>query len=336
MGRVFDLMESEPIRDILSKINHTLKRNKALRNPRGGLRFAAVDGHELFRSRSRCCEGCCIRHLTVNDKEVIEYYHRVVACHLIGFKIPIPLDIEPILPGENEVAAAKRLIERVLVRYARFFDVIVADALYLESSFINFCLEHKKHLISVLKENCPCLLEDAMDLFKKIPARSYKEGETAIQLWDEEGFGTLEKAKAPLRIVHTHEDEIVRKRVAGQWIQRKQAHDRWWATTLPKSELSAEVVRWAARSRWDIENDLFNTLVTHWSMNHCFKHASNAITNFLLTLLVAFVLVQSFYHLNLKSPISGKFTLIAITSLFLMGLASETFSLSWLESLPGP
>jgi len=161
-----------------------------------------------------------------------------------------------------------------------------------------------------------------------------KEGEAAIQLWDEEGFNTLEKAKAPLRIVHTFEREVTRKRIAGQWVKKEKTHDRWWATTLPKSELSAEGIRWAARRRWDIENDLFNTLVTHWSMNHCFKHDPKAITNFLLTLLAAFVLVQSFYHLNLKSPLSNKFTLIAITSLFLMSLASEIFSLSWLESLP--
>lgn len=336
MGRVFALMDPEPLRDILSKINHTLKRNKALRDSRG-LRFVAVDGHELFKSRSRCCSGCLVRKLTVNGVEVTEYYHRIVACHLIGFKIPVPLDVDPILPGENEVSAAKRLIERVLTRYARFFDVIVADALYLESPFINFCLEHKKHLIAVLKANCPSLLEDAKGLFEKIdPARSYTEGGATIQIWDEEGFNTLEHAKVPLRIVHTHEQEVVRKRVARQWVQKTQVHDRWWATTLPKSELSPEGIRWAARHRWDVENDLFNTLVTHWDMNHCFKHDPKAIINFLLTLLVAFVLVQSFYHLNLKSPMRHQFTLIAITALFLMNLASETFSLSWLESLPDP
>jgi len=73
------------------------------------MRFASIDGHELFSSRSRCCAKCLKRKVTVRGKEVIEYYHRIVVCHLVGFDLALPLDLEPILPGEGEVIAAKRL-----------------------------------------------------------------------------------------------------------------------------------------------------------------------------------------------------------------------------------
>jgi hypothetical protein len=47
LGRVFDTLDSAPLRQMLVRINHQLKRNKVL--PReGNLRFAAVDGHEFF------------------------------------------------------------------------------------------------------------------------------------------------------------------------------------------------------------------------------------------------------------------------------------------------
>lgn len=47
LGRVFDGLDSAPLRWMLMRINHQLKRNKVL--PReGNLRFAAVDGHEFF------------------------------------------------------------------------------------------------------------------------------------------------------------------------------------------------------------------------------------------------------------------------------------------------
>ncbi|MFH1665587.1 MAG: hypothetical protein ABIA77_05535 [Candidatus Omnitrophota bacterium] len=150
IGRVYSVMDLDPLRDVLVGANHRLKRNKVLRTDLP-FRFAAVDGHELFASRSRCCAGCSTRTITINGEEVTEYYHRVVVCYLIGFKIPLPLDVEPVLPGEGEVIAAKRLLERVFCKYPRFFDVVVGDALYMEAPFINFCLLHRKHVITVLK-----------------------------------------------------------------------------------------------------------------------------------------------------------------------------------------
>ena len=148
IGRVFAQIESEIIRDMLSAINHKLKRNKALRTD-WPMRFVSIDGHELFSSRSRCCSLCSTRTITVEGEPVTEYYHRVVACHLVGFDLALPLDCELILPGEGEVIAAKRLLIRVLERYPRFFDGVAADALYLEAPFINLCLKHNKHVIVV-------------------------------------------------------------------------------------------------------------------------------------------------------------------------------------------
>lgn len=47
LGRVYARMDSEPLRHLLSAIHHRLKRNKAV-GTLGGLRVAAVDGHEFF------------------------------------------------------------------------------------------------------------------------------------------------------------------------------------------------------------------------------------------------------------------------------------------------
>jgi hypothetical protein len=47
MGDVLGLMESDQLREMLSRINHQLGRNKALRND-WPLRVGAFDGHEFF------------------------------------------------------------------------------------------------------------------------------------------------------------------------------------------------------------------------------------------------------------------------------------------------
>jgi hypothetical protein len=88
-------------------------------------------GMNFFPSRHRHCSGSLERKIKVGKEEVIEYYHRGVVCHLIGLELATPLDVEPIRPGEGEVTAAKRLAERVFGNYSRFFEAVVADALYM-------------------------------------------------------------------------------------------------------------------------------------------------------------------------------------------------------------
>ena len=86
-------------------------------------------GTNFFPTKKRKWPGFCERkHKTVNGEDV-DYYYRMTACNLLNTQIDLPLDAEPILPGENEVASAKRMIERLCNNCTRFFDVIVADAL---------------------------------------------------------------------------------------------------------------------------------------------------------------------------------------------------------------
>ena len=92
---------------------------------------AAVDGHEFFSSRKRCCPHCQTRTLTVQGEKVTEYYHQGVVCHLIGQDLALVLDVELLRPGEGEETAAKRLLERVFTDYPRFFDIVVGRRVVL-------------------------------------------------------------------------------------------------------------------------------------------------------------------------------------------------------------
>ena len=156
------------------------------------MRFVSIDAHELFSSRSRWCQKCLRRTITVKGEEVTEYYHRIVVCHLVGFDLALPLDLEPLLPGEGEVIAAKRLFKRILKKYQRFFDGLVVDSLYLEAPFINFCVKHGTHVIAVLKSERRVLMQDAEGVFKVIEPLTLKEGNLTARMWDAEGFSTLE------------------------------------------------------------------------------------------------------------------------------------------------
>ena len=255
----------------------------------------------------------------MDDQEVTEYYHRGAVCHLIGQDLAIPLDVELQRPGEGEVSAAKRLLERVFANYSRYFDAVVGDGLYLEAPFINFCLEHHKHIVVVVKGDQRLLLQDAQGLFsQRAPDGQWTEGRRTIQYWDDEGFTSCAGVSQPLRVLHTVETVQSRERIARQWKETAKTSAWYWATSFSQRQFPVRKFWQAGHWRWDIENDCFNTTSTHWGLDHVFKHEPTAIVNFVLTLFLAFVLLQCFWQRNLKSPLRDHFTLI--------GLAAELYA----------
>jgi hypothetical protein len=262
---------------------------------------------------------------------VIEYYHRGVVCHLVGFDIAVPLDVELIRPGEGEIIAAKRLLERVLQRYGRFIDAVIGDALYFEAPFFNFCIDHGKHVIAVIKGDQRALLQDAQGLFAQMKPGLWDEPRRLTQFWDVEGFSSAEGIKGPLRVLHAYETITKRERIGKEWIETVEDHHWWWATTFPLSQLPSHQLWKVGHQRWDVENDLFNTLSTHWALDHCFKHDPTAIVNFILTLFIAFVLLQSFYLRNLKSPCRIHLTLIGLADELHLSLTLLKTHAPWLD-----
>ena len=132
-----------------------------------------------------------------------------------------------------------------------------------------------------------------------------------MQFWDEEGFTSCEGVKPPLRFVRT--ETSAQAGADRQPVAETDETTTWsWATTLTKAQLSTRGLWRCGHARWDIENDCFNTLATHWGLNHCFKHTAQAIVNFLLTSFVVYALLQSFWLRNLKPALRAGLTLIAL------------------------
>ena len=323
IGRVYALADSGGPRRILVDVHHRLKRNKALADG-DDLKFAAVDGHEFFTSRKRCCAQCQQRTIKVHGADVVEYYHQGVVCHLVGHRLAVPLDVELLRPGEGEETAAKRLLKRVFVNYPRFFDAVCGDALYFDAPFLNLCLEHGKHALVVVKGEHRLLLQDARGVFAQQPPGVWEDRHGAVRYWDAEGFTTAEGVQQPLRVLHTVETTRRRERVAGAWRAKEETSVWYWATTLSKRQLPTRRAWRAGHGRWDVENDCFNTLSTHWGLDHCFKHSPAAIVNFVLTLFLAYVLVQCFWERNLKGPLRAALgTLLGLAEELRRGLGPD-------------
>lgn len=239
--------------------------------------------------------------------------------HLIGFGLPIVPDLEPILPGEGEIAAAKRLLERLLLRYGRFFDAVVGDALYFEAPFMAFCRSHKLHLLAVVKNDNPALLADIDGLTTGAPDLERDEEGRTVRYWDVEHLST-DSIDEPFRALRVEETWTERHRVADRWVyEERQSH--WvWGTTIPSDLIPMRQIRRVGHERWKIENSIFNALSRDWALDHCFHHHPDAILNLLLILFLAHLFVACFHSRSMKAPVRGRLTLIAVATEILMGL----------------
>jgi len=285
----------------------------------------------FFPSRQRCCPQCLQRRLVGKGEEVVEYFHRGVVFYLVGFRMPVPLDVEMIRPGEGELTAAQRLLPRVVKSYGRLFDVVLGDGLFFNAPFFHLCLSLGKEVITVLKDEGRVLFQDAQGVFSLTAPQVWEEGNQKIQAWDAEGFTSAEGIEVPLRVLRTQEVITRRRRRGKGWVQEKETHHWEWVTTLPAARLSSCLLWQIGHARWEVENDLFHTLATYWSLDHCFRHEPTAILNFTLTLFIAFVLLQSFYLGNLKPERRAHLTFIAIAQELLCALAIMDRFAPWLR-----
>jgi len=299
MGYVYERLECQQLREALIRLYKKLRRNKAL-GPVAGLMTAVVDGHELTASYKRCCEKCSTRTVHTAQGDTLQYYHRVVALQLLGPRFQLLVDFELERPGEDEVAAAMRLIRRVIQRVPRAFSVVILDSLYARAAVVKLLLKHHKDVIPVLKDERRDLLQDAKGLFEVEPPKEFTRGRTHYQQWDIEGFTTWPQVGRPMRVVRSLETTTRRERVGKKWKTTSTTHDWVWTTTLSRGQASTQAIVELGHARWRIENQGFNELCTFWHFDHVFRHDANAILGLLLTLALAFNVFHAFWALNLK------------------------------------
>jgi len=299
-GRVMSAVDCDGLRRVLNGVYSCRKRSKSLKGFVHDLVGLVVDGHESSASYRRCCPGCLTRTVHTAEGDRTQYYHRLVAAMLLFEKDRMPIDCEMQRPGEEEVACAIRLMERILVAYPRAFQVVVADGLYLRSDFFNLLRRHGKHVMAVLKDERRDLMKDARGLFDGPPTALLRRGKTECRCWDIGDFTSWPGLDGSVRVVRSVESSLVHRQFDGQ---EQETVSEWiWAMTIPQAQLGTEGVLSLGHGRWSIENEGgFNELVNVWHADHVYKHTANAIAAFWLMSMLVFNLFHAFVNRNLKA-----------------------------------
>lgn len=290
-------MDVTALRKGLEGVYRRLKRNKALGGI-GGWDIAVLDGHEMHTSYLRRCTGCLQRTVQTKKGERIQYYHRHVTLMLVTEKLRLLLDMEPQRSGEDEVATARRLLERVLATYPRAFQVLLADALYAEAPFINFLADRHKHVLIVFKDDRRDLYRDTLALCALQGPESGEYRGRQCKWWDIPDLTSWPQVTPSVRVVRSRETYSIRRQNTQQ--PEEQISDWMWVTTLNRAQTKTDLVVRLGHARWDIENYGFNELVNAWHADHVYKHHPKAIEAFCLVAYLAYDLFHAFLALNVK------------------------------------
>lgn len=316
MAYVLERYRLEDWRTVLVSTNQTLKRNRVFESAKiNGLLAVSIDANEQFNSRHRCCEACCQRKIkgrtqTGQEVEMDEFYHRMVYACLHGPHLSVVLDVEPIRPGEDEAAAALRMLGRMRRLYGpRFFDVVTVDAWYTKTPFIRAVRRLGWSVVSVLKQERFDVYQEASTLAAAQAPERFDSEERQIELRQVCDLTLTEEGDQPVRVVLSDEEWTQVNHIAGRRVAKPmKSHWRWIAT--PELDAYSKQVIWRiGHHRWAIENHVFNELTKYYHLEHCPHHHPVAVLARLLILVLAFNLFEVFVRLHGKLWQAGKVSL---------------------------
>jgi hypothetical protein len=234
-GYVSARMHPDQLRRAGRWIVRQLKRGKAFEaNKINGLLVVSLDANEQFCSDHRCCADCLRREVTCKDahgQEVkkTQYYHKQVYAQLSGPQLSVILDFEPMRPGEEECAAALRLLRRLHREYGpRFFDVVVVDSWYANGPFLQTVVEVLGWpVIAVLKQERYEAHQEALALTRnEKPTQVVERDGRQVEIWDVAAVRFTNSYPGPVRVVRVRERWTERQRVGGAW-QRQTKEQQW-------------------------------------------------------------------------------------------------------------
>jgi hypothetical protein len=341
-GYVTERLDAEDLRRGLAGCVKTLKQNKALESSKiNGLLFCSLDANEHFSSRSRCCPDCCQRHIEETGPDgqkhkVTEYYHRYVFAQINGPKINVLLDIEPIRPGEDECAAALRLLGRGRRIYGpRFFDAVTADAWYAKGPFLRAVDKLGWAWVVVLKREDMEVFQEARQLSQgREPDASFDDQKRnrQVRLWEVKDLDFSQQYGQPVRVVRSEEKWTqIRKREGRRERQARQS--LWvWAASEELDGYAPKVIYEGGHRRWGIENKAFNELTQGYHLEHCYHHEPASMLAQMLILSWGFLLFTAFAQLNSKLLGLGKTTLKALAKQLDLALEEDLPWEQWFQS----
>ena len=295
MRNIIDQIDSETaFRPIFKELFNKLQRGKHLEQYQTlpGKYLLNVDGTQYYSSDKVDCQRCLVR----GTKNKQYNCHQVLQGAIVkaGLRQVIPVMPEEIRAQDGEIKedcetnAFKRFLAKFRKDHDKLGIIINADALYSTTPIITTIADHKaNYIFKIEKANHKTLINNvASGVKSKIETLSLRKNKLIIQ-WvnDVELFSSTK-----VRTNYMEAWELVPQK---DGTNKSQYYGKW-ITDLEITSNNARTLIDAARARWKIENECFNSLKNHgYNIEHNYGHGSNNLCyNFYNFTLLAFTMHQ--------------------------------------------
>lgn len=284
-------------------IHRKLKRGKGFEASKvKGHLVASLDAKEQFCSDHRCCADCLSRQVTCKNADGQEvkktqYYHKRVYAQLSGPELSVILDFEPMRQGEEECAAALRLLRRLRQGYGpRFFDVVVVDSWYTNGPFLKTVVEELGWpVVAVLQQERFEIHPETLARTRgQAPTQQVERDGRHVEIGDWGSLRFSDTSTEPVRTVKVRERWTERQRVGQEWKTHPREQNWIWVAAGDLDGPDGAAVRDLGHWRWKIENNAFGELTQHGHLTHCAHHHPVAVVALLWIKIVAFTLFHAF------------------------------------------
>jgi hypothetical protein len=301
-------LSADLLREKWRTIQKVWKRNGMLKNnPFNDWMIGVLDCIEISSSYERHCPRCMVRHITKDGRDVEQYYHRASILILVGFEFPIPVDMELMRPGEEEVSCGLRLLKRVVEQLGvRFIDAVIGDAFYCKPKFFHGCRNLGLCAGAVLKENQQNLLESSQVMREHSEPFIFDHNEKGeyTKVWELKNV-FWDTADMDVRVIWAE------KRVCGKIGTGKQKTSglldkkNVFVFCKEMDALPAHILYKISCHRWDIDATFFQDFTKNWHLKHPTLHFENAFENMIIMRLIAYSIFMFFFfrHINSRRKI---------------------------------
>ena len=293
---ILDKVNSDELRSIFPKVISYLKEHGALEPYKvlGDCQLVSIDGVHHYNSKKIKCD-CCIERKHRDGS--VSYNHSMLSAAIVHPKKRevFVMDNEPIVQQDGstkndcEQNAAKRLLNRLSGLYASESIVYVLDALYGCAPVIKLIEESAAqwdYIINCTEKGHPYLF----DQFDQANEAHQVEWNT----WRRKD-GTYQVGFINELCLNASNSEVKVNMMIVNYKSKKEKQITFsWITSLEINRQNAMQIVEAARSRWKIENEVFNTLKNQqYNFEHSFGHGKkNLATNFAYLMMLAFLVDQ--------------------------------------------
>jgi hypothetical protein len=143
-------------------------------------------------------------------------------------------------------------------------------------------------VVARLKDNVPTLHAAAQARYAaRMPTATFVDGRDQVEVWDANDFDPWTGLRWPtVRVLKYRQTKPDGTMIEALWLTD-------WAPTV----VSSQGLYRMAKSRWEIENHVFNVAKTHHGLEHICHHQGNSlVVSWLITLLA--ISIENLYRLR--------------------------------------